>query len=105
MLRRNSVFLFVAMFWLLSCGAAEQYIQLPDPAALPASAELPDPLLMLDGKTRVQSADEWTLRRRPELKRLFRYYIYGFSPDAMPIRYQEVVVDDHPLVARLRMDR
>jgi len=95
MLRRNSTYLFISMFWLLSCGSAEQHNELPGPAALPAMAELPDPLLMLDGMTRVQGSDDWTLRRRPELKRLFRHYVYGFSPDALPIRHHEVVVDDH----------
>ena len=72
MLRRNSTYLFISMFWLLSCGSAEQHTELPGPAALPAMAELPDPLLMLDGMTRVHGSDDWTMRRRPELKWLFR---------------------------------
>ena len=85
MFRRNLIYLFVLMFWLLSCSSAEQQTGLPAPAALPAMTELPDPLLMLDSMTRVQDSDDWTTRRRPELKRLFRHYVYGFSPDAVDV--------------------
>jgi len=41
--------------------------------------ELPDPLTMQDG-TRVDSAKDWTERRRPELLDLFREHVYGRSP-------------------------
>ena len=37
---------------------------------LPAHAELPDPLIMLDG-TRVATKEDWLQKRRPELKNLF----------------------------------
>ena len=49
----------------------------PAPAYLP-SRELPDPLTFLDG-TRVETPDHW-MRRREELRTLFRHYVYGYAP-------------------------
>jgi hypothetical protein len=51
----------------------------PEPARLPPHAELPDPLLMFNGE-KVKSKEDWVARRRPELKALFGYYMYGFAP-------------------------
>jgi hypothetical protein len=52
----------------------------PEVSALPSRPELPDPLVMLDG-TRVSSPEQWTEKRRPELKALFEHYMYGrFQP-------------------------
>jgi len=53
--------------------------ELPDSDTLPAKAELPDPLEMLRGG-KVTTAEQWTQKRRPELKRLFQYYMYGYPP-------------------------
>jgi hypothetical protein len=41
--------------------------------------ELPDPLVMQDG-TRVESAEQWYERRRPELLRLFEEHVFGRTP-------------------------
>ena len=46
---------------------------------LPSHAELPDPLVMLDG-TRVTTKEAWEQKRRPELKQLFQHYMYGTLP-------------------------
>jgi hypothetical protein len=54
---------------------------LPAPDKLPARAELPDPLVMLNGK-RVETKDQWFKERRPELKKLFQHYMYGYAPPA-----------------------
>jgi hypothetical protein len=51
----------------------------PEPAKLPAVAELPDPLVMLSGK-RVTSKEAWLSKRRPELKALIQHYMYGYLP-------------------------
>jgi hypothetical protein len=51
----------------------------PDPAKLPIQKELPDPLVMLDGK-RIATAEQWRTLRRPELKDLFQHYMYGYFP-------------------------
>jgi hypothetical protein len=51
----------------------------PPAAKLPAQRELPDPLTLLDG-AKVATAKDWTSKRRPELKKLFQHYMYGYFP-------------------------
>src|SRR4051812_17410375 len=58
--------------------AAEQP-PLPEPAQLGVSKELPDPLVCLDG-TKVTTREQWEQKRKPELKRLFQHYMYGYFP-------------------------
>jgi hypothetical protein len=53
----------------------------PPPSKLPAKAELPDPLVMLNG-TKVTTREQWTKDRKPELKKLFEHYMYGTAPAA-----------------------
>lgn len=62
----------------MSIHAAENF---PPVSELPTNANLPDPLVMLDGQ-RVKTKDEWFAKRRPELKELFQYYMYGYAPPA-----------------------
>ncbi|MCL4181485.1 MAG: DUF4038 domain-containing protein [Verrucomicrobia bacterium] len=52
---------------------------LPSPAELSAEAALPDPLVMLDGRS-VTTRELWFQERRPELIRLFQHYMYGQLP-------------------------
>ncbi len=69
-------------FCLLLMGLTTMgYAGFPPVAKLPSQADLPDPLVMLDGK-RVTTRDEWLKQRRPELKNLFQHYMYGFVPAA-----------------------
>lgn len=42
---------------------------------------LPDPLTLLDG-SRVETADDWIQRRRPEVLKLFHEHVYGTMPGA-----------------------
>ena len=65
-------------------GAAMAEADFPDISTLPSRPELPDPLLMLDG-TPVASPEQWTERRKPELKALFEHYMYGRMPDPIPV--------------------
>jgi hypothetical protein len=51
----------------------------PAVSRLDRSAELPDPLTTFDGDP-VESAEEWRQRRRPEVERLLRHYVYGYAP-------------------------
>src|SRR3954447_11167774 len=68
---------FLAMVFLAApCSTAADF---PEAAQLPARAGLPDPLVMLDRRP-VPSPEEWVTRRRPELKALFRHYMYGQVP-------------------------
>jgi hypothetical protein len=58
--------------------------EFPAPEKLPASAALPDPLVMLDG-TRIATKEDWTQRRAPELRALFLHYMYGAQPPSAPV--------------------
>jgi hypothetical protein len=57
---------------------------LPKPEELPVAKELPDPLVCMDG-TRVTTRQQWEKQRRPELKRLFQHYMYGYFPPPQKI--------------------
>jgi hypothetical protein len=54
---------------------------MPKAAAFPSVKTMPDPFLYLDGKTRVQSKDEWIQCRQPEILKLLQEYQYGYYPD------------------------
>lgn len=56
----------------------------PDVEALPANPQLPDPLKMFDG-TPVTTKEQWYEKRRPEIKALFEFYMYGKAPPAPKI--------------------
>jgi hypothetical protein len=58
---------------------------LPEVAQLTPNPELPDPLLTLDGR-RMRNRDQWENERRPELKRLFQHYMYGYMPPPEKVR-------------------
>jgi hypothetical protein len=70
----------LAALALSSAAAAATF---PKVADLPGRPELPDPLVMLDG-TKVATREDWFDKRRPELKALFQYYMYGELPPAPP---------------------
>jgi hypothetical protein len=53
---------------------------MPKAAAFPSVKTMPDPFLYLDGKTRVQSKDEWVQCRQPEILKLLQEYQYGYYP-------------------------
>ena len=65
----------------------------PDPRDLRPSNSPPDPLVMLDGR-RVQDRAMWEKERRPELKRLFQHYMYGYMPSRPPKLNARVVRED-----------
>jgi hypothetical protein len=58
----------------------------PPVSELPSRTELPDPLVMFNGE-RVASRDQWFTQRRPELKALFAWYMYGAAPPA-PVKVE-----------------
>ncbi|KAH8594423.1 hypothetical protein B0O99DRAFT_513772 [Bisporella sp. PMI_857] len=53
----------------------------PAAAAYSKITTLPDPLIYLDGKTRVTSPAEWYACRQPEILKFLQYYQYGTYPD------------------------
>ena len=68
----------------------------PDPAKLPAKAELPDPLVMFNGKP-VTTKDQWFKERRPELKKLYEHYMFGASPPAPKVNAKIERIDKNAL--------
>lgn len=66
---------------LLAAEGAPARQAFPEVSQLPAVRELPDPLVMFDGR-RVMSPEQWRSERRPELKALFQHYMYGYMPAA-----------------------
>src|SRR5712692_9317010 len=69
----------LALFLVL--GVAIAHAEFPEVSRLPSRPELPDPLVMLNGE-RITSKEQWVNKRRPELKELFQYYMYGYLPPA-----------------------
>lgn len=65
----------VSLLGLIAAGKAD----FPAVDKLPSRAQLPDPLVMMDG-SRVTTKEEWLKKRRPELKELFQHYMYGYFP-------------------------
>ena len=55
--------------------------EFPPVSELESHRDLPDPLVLLDGR-RVETGDQWHKERRPELKALFEFYMYGAAPPA-----------------------
>lgn len=65
---------------------------LPEIAELPRRPDMPDPLVMLSG-ARVSDRHQWEKERRPELRRLFQHYMYGYLPPrprSCPARVERV---------------
>jgi hypothetical protein len=78
--------ILIAVLMVLFATVATPKIALPQsrfPAItqLPSNPDLPDPLVMMDGGERIASKQQWLDKRRPELKDLFEYYMYGYLPD------------------------
>lgn len=70
----------VVFFLVIAMNAsADVTPQLPAFSALLRRSTLPDPLQMLSGEP-VSTSEAWEFRRRPELKRMFQHYMYGFLP-------------------------
>lgn len=74
----------LALGTALSIAATATAADFPDIDKLPSVKQLPDPLVMLDGK-RVTTKEQWNTERKPELKALFQHYMYGNMPAAPKI--------------------
>ncbi len=74
--------------------ASAQPALFPPVSELPACAELPDPLVCLDG-TRIETKRQWVKVRRPELKALFAHYMYGPLPP-VPARPTSALKASYP---------
>lgn len=79
-------------FACLVCANLQAAKNFPPVSELPLSPELPNPLVMFDGKP-VLSQNDWFNKRRPELKGLFQYYEYGYFPPPVKIKSSVDYVD------------
>src|SRR5262245_66137136 len=93
---RPCVHSVVFLAFLATGWAASAQTRFPPVAELPAQPDLPDPLVMFDGK-RVTSKQEWFDKRRPELKDLFAHYMYGYLPPAEKVTAKVERVDRQAL--------
>jgi hypothetical protein len=77
----RAILMIAFLSGLFASRAAAEF---PESDKLPANPALPDPRVMFDG-TKVASRDDWFNKRRPELKRLFEFYMYGRLPQPLPV--------------------
>ncbi len=61
------------------------HANLPPISSLKPTPDMPDPLVMFDGR-KVSSKGMWEKQRRPELKTLFQHYMYGYFPKGTKVR-------------------
>lgn len=67
-----------------------------DENALPAYT-LPELLVAEDGQP-IKTAEDWTVKRRPEILRLFETHVYGRAPQQKPkLEFKTTSVDDNAL--------
>jgi hypothetical protein len=90
MYNKKLVFSLATVVLMLLAPTCEE--QLPAVEDLPEQINLPDPFVMLDG-TRIETRGDWYQKRRPELKRLFQHYVYGYLPAAPEMQYEIVKSD------------
>lgn len=58
---------------------------------------LPDPLIMNDGK-KVTTAAMWWKKRRPQIEEMYQKYVYGFVPSHVPKVTWHVDAVDHEMI-------
>lgn len=76
-LRLRFASLAITLVLLVSSASAIDY---PPFADLKPQAELPNPLIALNGK-KVETVRDWETQRKRELQLLFEHYMYGELPD------------------------
>jgi hypothetical protein len=90
--------LLSAFLVVLSATVPATAADFPEAAQLPARPELPDPLVMFDGQP-VTGAEQWTGKRRPELKALFQHYMYGRIPARPDFQTAAIAREDPAFLA------
>jgi hypothetical protein len=76
-----AVLLGLVLLSLVAALGVAARADFPAVAMLPSHPELPDPLVLFNGE-RVTTKEQWVKQRRPELRALFEYYMYGAAPAA-----------------------
>src|SRR5215813_7338020 len=69
----------LAALLLWGCASQPGKNSYPDLSALARNPDMPDPLVLQDGK-RITSPKQWVNQRRLELESLFQHYMYGNIP-------------------------
>jgi hypothetical protein len=80
--RYASIVITLIVTWGFGSPLSSQKLmsqELPAPEQLAESSSPPDPLRMQSGEA-VKTREDWTTKRRPELLKLARHYMYGFAP-------------------------
>jgi hypothetical protein len=100
MMNLNSVFgkILIVIFMIMASIEpinAQKITANYDEAKVPVF-DLPDPLVCLDG-AKVESADTWKNKRRPEILSLFEMYVYGKAPEAPRKLDYEVISEGEAL--------
>jgi hypothetical protein len=81
---------FVYCFLILFiCSCTERLPEFEDLAEI---NNLPEPFIMLDGSS-INSLQEWKKLRKPELKKLFQHYVYGYLPPAPKMNFKLISQD------------
>ncbi len=75
------------LIYLSSCEP-----KLPQVEDLPEQAVLPDPFQMFDGRS-VLTREDWFQNRKPELRKLFQHYIYGYLPPSPAMNVSITKID------------
>lgn len=84
----------IAVLYVSTLLSAASITPLPPVGELPRNESLPDPLVSLDGRE-IDTPEEWYGIRRPELKRLFQHYVYGYAPKPPGVSFNvDNVYDD-----------
>lgn len=84
------IYVYVLLISLILLTGCEK--ELLPVEELPRNPQLPDPLIMFDG-TLVETEEDWYEKRRPELKKLFQHYVYGYFPEKPEFKYVIKKVD------------
>jgi cephalosporin-C deacetylase-like acetyl esterase len=90
MVRTGGLLMALALVGTASSG------DFPEASKLPVKPDLPDPLVMLDGK-KVTTAKQWEKERAPELRKLFEHYMYGTAPRAPKVNAKIERIDKNTL--------
>jgi len=95
--RRNQVSLAIAIVLSAVCQLIAQPEEINYDESKVPNYTLPDPLVLCDGQ-KVQDANTWRQKRRPEILELFREHIYGRDPGKPnAMAYVTTSLDDNAL--------
>lgn len=88
------MFRFVLVFLFIS-NSFSQSLQLPLVGDLQRVFSLPNVFESFETGELIETKEDWESKRKPELKELFQYYIYGYFPEHSSIQIiNEIKIDN-----------